>query len=66
MNCEKEKPEMPDKLPKAEEPEQSYGIKKEEPGNMSEAEFEKQLKKALTLEQAKAESIRRIRKWWGK
>jgi len=63
MNAKKGKSE----LQKVEEPTVSYKVSetKEEETN-SAFDFDTEFKKGYTVEQAKAESMRRIREWWGK
>lgn len=62
MESEKGKPE---KLQKAEEPIENYNEQKAGEAR-AETEFDEKLKNAYTLEEAKEESIKRIRKWWRK
>jgi hypothetical protein len=62
MNAKKEKIE----LPKVEEPAVVYESSKFKGIDRSTFDFDEEFKKGYTPEQAKAESIRRIREWWGK
>lgn len=53
---------------KVEEPTVNYSISKVKQKGIERAtfDFDAAFEKGLTLEQAKEESIRRIREWWGK
>jgi len=50
---------------KVEEPSMVYSVSKKQ-GIDENFDFEKEFKKGHTIEEAKAESIKRIREWWGK
>jgi hypothetical protein len=56
------------KITKVEEPATVYESSKLKPKGIDRAtfDFDKEFEKGLTPEEAKAESIRRIREWWGK
>lgn len=56
------------KIDKAEEPAVNYDISKPKQEGIDHAtfDFDAEFEKGYTLEEAKAESIRRIREWWGK
>ncbi|MFA9186866.1 hypothetical protein AAGV33_04880 [Flavobacterium sp. FBOR7N2.3] len=56
------------KIDKAEEPAVNYDVSKPKQQGIDHAtfDFDAEFKKGYTPEQAKAESIRRIREWWGK
>ena len=64
MNAKKRELEVP----KVEEPSVSYKVSenKLETEKNPAFDFDAEFKKGYTPEQAKAESIRRIREWWGK
>ena len=64
MNSERENP----KTHKVEEPASVYETSKLKSKGIDWAtfDFDEEFKKGLTPEEAKAESIRRIREWWGK
>ena len=63
-----EKEELIEWLSKVEEPSILYQISKlkEESEEEIEFDFDKEFGNGYTPEEAKAESIRRIREWWGK
>ena len=50
---------------KVEEPSVSYSISQKQ-GVDKDFNFEAEFEKGYTLEEAKAESVRKIREWWGK
>jgi hypothetical protein len=56
------------KIDKVEEAATSYGVSKTKQQGIDHStfDFDTEFKKGYTPEQAKAESIRRIREWWGK
>jgi len=56
------------KINKAEEPSTTYEISKIKFKGIDRAsfDFDDEFEKGYTPEEAKAESIRRIREWWGK
>ncbi len=62
MNTKKEKLD----LTKVEEPQVVYESSKIIGIDRTTFDFDEEFKKGLTPEQAKAESIRLIRDWWGK
>jgi len=64
MNSDKENK----KVDKVEEPATEYEIQKPRRQGIDHEtfDFDAEFAKGLTLEEAKAESIRRIRGWWGK
>ena len=64
MNSKKENP----KITKVEEPNLVYEFSKLKSNGVDSAtfDFDTQFKIGLSPEEAKAESIRRIREWWGK
>ncbi|MBC7847338.1 MAG: hypothetical protein H7Y10_12695 [Flavobacterium sp.] len=64
MNPKKENP----KITKVEEPAVTYESSKLKSKGIDRAtfDFDEEFKNGYTLEEAKAESIRRIREWWGK
>ena len=64
MNPKKENP----KTHKVEEPAAVYETSKLKSKGIDRAtfDFDEEFKNGLTPEEAKAESIRRIREWWGK
>jgi len=64
MNPKKENP----KTHKVEEPADVYETSKLKQKGIDSAtfDFDEEFKNGLTPEEAKAESIRRIREWWGK
>ena len=64
MNPKKEIP----KLNKAEEPSTAYKTSKVKFEGIDKAtfDFDSEFEKGYTSEEAKAESIKRIREWWGK
>jgi hypothetical protein len=62
MNTKKEKIE----LPKVEEPAVVYESSRFRGIDEATFDFDEKFKNGLTPEQAKAESIRRIREWWEK
>jgi hypothetical protein len=64
MNAKKENP----KVNKVEEPSVGYEVSKTKfKGiNRDTFDFDEEMKNGYTPEQAKAESTRRIREWWGK
>ena len=70
MDTRYRKNELMEWLSKLEEPEVWYQISKIKEESESEKEpefdFDKEFENGYTLEEAKAESIRRIREWWGK
>ena len=51
---------------KAEEPIAAYKTTSKQNGIGENFDFDKEFAKGLTVEEAKAESKRRIREWWGK
>lgn len=64
MNPKKENPEMP----KVEEPSVVYETSKVKFKGIDRAtfDFDEEVKNGYTPEEAKAESIKKIREWWGK
>jgi hypothetical protein len=64
MNPKKEN----SKITKVEEPAVVYGSSKNKLQGIDKAtfDFDEEFKNGYTLEEAKAESIKRIREWWGK
>jgi hypothetical protein len=64
MNLKSNKP----KINKTEEPSMSYETSKIKLEGINSAtfDFDAEFEKGYTPEDAKAESIRRIREWWGK
>ena len=70
MDTRYRKNELMEWLSKLEEPEVWYQISKlkeeSESDKETEFDFDKEFKNGYTTEEAKAESIRRIREWWGK
>ena len=64
MNPKKDNP----KINKAEEPSATYETSKIKFKGIDRTtfDFDEEFKNGLTTEEAKAESIRRIREWWGK
>jgi len=70
MDTRYRKNELMEWLSKLEEPSVLYEIAKlkEESESQKETEFDfdKEFENGYTPEEAKAESIRRIREWWGK
>lgn len=64
MNPKKDSP----KINKVEEPSTAYETSKIKFKAIDRAtfDFDEEFEKGLTPEEAKAESIRRIREWWGK
>ena len=64
MNSKKENP----KITKVEEPTVAYETSKIKFQGIDRAtfDFDEEFKNGYTLEEAKAESIKRIREWWGK
>lgn len=64
MNPKKDNP----KINKVEEPSMAYETSKVKSKGIDRAtfDFDEEFKNGLTPEEAKAESIRRIREWWGK
>ena len=64
MDSEKENK----KNDKVEEPRVEYDVQKPKCKGIDHEtfDFDAEFAKGLTLEEAKAESIRRIREWWGK
>jgi hypothetical protein len=64
MNPKKENP----KRNKVEEPSVAYEVSKIKFKGIDRAtfNFDEEVRNGLTLEEAKAESIKRIRTWWGK
>ncbi|MFY0483814.1 hypothetical protein ACI6PS_14545 [Flavobacterium sp. PLA-1-15] len=68
MDAEDKKEELLEWLSKLEEPSVLYQIAKIKEESESETAFdlEKEWENGLTVEEAKAESKRRIREWWGK
>ncbi|MEN9909956.1 MAG: hypothetical protein RLZZ540_3115 [Bacteroidota bacterium] len=56
------------KIDKAEEPAVNYDVSKPKQQGIDHAtfDFDTEFANGYTPEQAKAESIRRIRQWWGK
>ena len=56
------------KIDKAEEPAVNYDVSKPKQQGIDPAtfDFDAEFEKGYTPEEAKAESIRRIREWWGK
>ena len=64
MNSKKHNP----KINKAEEPSAPYEISKIKFKGIDRTtfDFDEEFKNGLTPEEAKAESIRKIREWWGK
>lgn len=56
------------KIDKTEEPTVSYDVSKAKQKGIDPAtfDFDAEMEKGYTPEEAKAESIRRIRAWWGK
>jgi hypothetical protein len=57
-----------EKNDKVEEPRVEYEVQKAKIKGIDRetSDFDAEFAKGLTLEEAKAESIRRIREWWGK
>lgn len=68
MEKKYEKEELIEWLSKLEEPSVLYQISKlkEETEKEIAFDFDKEFENGYTPEEAKAESIRRIREWWGK
>ncbi|WP_296142327.1 hypothetical protein [uncultured Flavobacterium sp.] len=68
MDTRYRKNELMEWLSKLEEPEVWYQISKlkEESEKESDFNFDKEFENGYTLEEAKAESINKIREWWGK
>lgn len=70
MDTRYRKNELMEWLSKLEEPEVWYQISKikdeSESQKESEFDFDKDFDNGYTLEEAKAESIKKIREWWGK
>lgn len=70
MDTRYRKNELMEWLSKLEEPEVWYQISKLKEESESEKEpefdFDKEFENGYTAEEAKVESIRRIREWWGK
>jgi hypothetical protein len=64
MNAKKEN----SKINKVEEPSAVYEVSKTKFKGIDRAtfDFDEEMKKGYTPEEAKAESIKRIREWWGK
>ncbi|MBF7091828.1 hypothetical protein IUY40_09765 [Flavobacterium sp. ALJ2] len=64
MNAKKENP----KINKVEEPSVAYEVSKTKFKGIDRAtfDFDEEMKNGLTPEEAKAESIKRIREWWEK
>ena len=64
MNHKKENP----KITKVDEPALVYESSKHKSKGIDRAtfDFDEEFKNGYTLEEAKVESIRRIREWWGK
>jgi hypothetical protein len=64
MNARKENP----KVNKVEEPSVDYEVSKTKFKGIDRDtfDFDEEVRNGFTLEEAKAESIRRIRTWWGK
>ncbi|KIA96036.1 hypothetical protein OA93_17130 [Flavobacterium sp. KMS] len=64
MNAKKEN----SKINKVEEPSVEYEVSKVKFKGIDRAtfDFDEEMKKGYTPEEAKAESIKRIREWWGK
>lgn len=64
MDAEKRK----SKITKVEEPSVDYEVSKTKFKGIDRAtfDFDAEFEKGYTPEEAKAESIRRIREWWGK
>jgi hypothetical protein len=64
MNAKKEN----QKITKVEEPSVDYEVSKTKFKGIDRAtfNFDEEMKKGYTPEEAKAESIKRIRAWWGK
>jgi hypothetical protein len=59
---------MPDNNPhksKLNEPTSAYQVDKQQ-GIGEKFDFDKELKKGLTIEEAKEISLKKIRSWWGK
>lgn len=56
------------KIDKMEEPSVSYDVSKTKQKGIDPAtfDFDVEMEKGYTTEEAKAESLRRIRAWWGK
>ncbi|KDN54431.1 hypothetical protein [Flavobacterium seoulense] len=56
------------KIDKVEEAAAAYEFSKQKQQGIDHAtfDFDAEFEKGLTVEEAKAESIRRIREWWGK
>ena len=63
MNSEKENPKT-----KAEEPSTAYEVSKTKLQgiNLATFDFDEEFKNGYTPEEAKAESMKRIKEWWGK
>ncbi|WP_291101011.1 MULTISPECIES: hypothetical protein [unclassified Flavobacterium] len=68
MNSPKKKSENIEPLSKLEEPSVSYPVSnaKKETASKPAFDFDTEFENGFTLEEAKAESIKRIREWWGK
>ena len=68
MDAEDKKEELLEWLSKLEEPSVLYLIAKikEESESETAFDFDKEWENGFTVEEAKAESKRRIREWWGK
>ena len=70
MDTRYRKNELMEWLSKLEEPEIWYQISKikeeSESEEKPEFDFDKEFENGYTLEEAKAESIRRMKEWWGK
>jgi hypothetical protein len=63
--CPKKENSKPNRI---EEPAVSYSVSKSKPNGVDLAsfDFDKEFENGFTPEEAKAESIKRIREWWGK
>lgn len=68
MDTRYKKNELMEWLSKVEEPEVWYQISKlkSESEKETDFDFDKEFENGLTLDEAKAESIKKIREWWGK
>lgn len=68
MDTRYKKNELMEWLSKVEEPSVWYEISKlkEEAEKEPDFDFDKEFENGYTVEEAKAESIRRVREWWGK
>ncbi|MES2544982.1 MAG: hypothetical protein V4548_08865 [Bacteroidota bacterium] len=64
MNSRKQNQNHKKDTNKVEEPIVSYGISKK--GIEAKLDFDKEFENGYTVEEAKAESIKKIREWWVK